>query len=438
MTPIVRMMLLLAFLFTIPAPVLAMDLTGTVVSVNGMDVTIKVRLIEPFSPGVGDRVDLIESADGGKAEFDIGDWRVTEVNGAVVKAEAVNALGVNPPKVNMKAVIHLSPGPVHAGAPPAVTPEKKKQAVARGKVTMLRGQDVTIQLDKGQPQAAVGDVVELSFKTAGVVIPVGTWRVSVLKGDGIVEAKPLAPEGEPNIDMDAKVFTDASRKKSKTDSKKKPDRSVASNIEGDERSPLETACLKGNANACNNLGAKYATGKGVALNHSRAAELYRKACDGGLAMGCSNLGHMYENGYGVNKNNRLAADYYRKGCDGGYAGGCTSLGFMYEKGHGVNRDNKAAAHYYQKGCDGGNAVGCTNLGYMYEKGYGVKQDNKLTVDYYQRGCDGGNARGCGNMGWMVYHGRGTTPDRARGKKLLEQACKMGHGWSCDKLKEIGK
>jgi hypothetical protein len=40
-TSIVRMMLLLAFLFIVPAPVLAVDLTGTVVSVNGMDVTIK-------------------------------------------------------------------------------------------------------------------------------------------------------------------------------------------------------------------------------------------------------------------------------------------------------------------------------------------------------------------------------------------------------------
>jgi len=210
MIPIVRMMLLLAILFTIPAPTLAVDLTGTVVSVKGLDVTIEVRLIEPFSPVVGDRVDLIEIADGGRVEFDIGDWRVTEVDGAMVKAEAINALGVNPPKLNMKAVIHLSPGPVHAGEAPTAKPEKMKQTGASGKVIMMRGRDITIQLDKGQPQAAVGDMVELSFTTDGVVIPVGTWRVSALKDDWIVEATPLNSEGEPNIDMDA-VLSSGSR-----------------------------------------------------------------------------------------------------------------------------------------------------------------------------------------------------------------------------------
>lgn len=253
----------------------------------------------------------------------------------MVKAAAVNALGINPPKVNMKAVIHLSPGPVHAGEPPTDAAEKKKQSVARGKVIMIRGKDITIQLEKGQPQAAVGDVVELSFTAGGEVIPVGTWRVSALKGDGIVEPKPLAPEGEPNIDMDAKVFTDASRKKAKVGSKKKPDRIVESKIEDGGRSPLETACLKGDANACNELGVMYGTGKVVARDDSRAAEFYRKACDGGYAGGCNELGYMYAKGYGVSKDNKLAADYYQRGCDGGDGRGCGNLGWMVYHGRGI-------------------------------------------------------------------------------------------------------
>ena len=433
MTPIARMILFFAIMFAIPASVLAGGLTGTVVSVNGLDVTIKIDSFGPFSPAVGDRVDVIEVADGGKVEFDIGDWEVTEVDGKMVKAVAVNALGINPPKVKMKAVIHLSPGPVHAGAPPAATRETKKQSVAGGKVIMLRGKNVTIQLEDGKAQAAVGDVVELSFTTAGVVIPVGTWRVSALKEDGVIEATPLAPEGEPTIDMDARVFTDASKKEKRVDSKKKPDQPDASKIEDGDRSPLETACLKGNANACNKLGVMYATGKGVTLNLSRAVELYRKACDIGSAVGCSNLGFMYRNGEGLLQDKVQAATYFKRACDGGYAGGCTTLGLMYERATGVSQDNKAAAHYYQRGCDSGDIDGCTNLGYMYEYGYGVSEDKKSAVEYYRKGCEAGNARGCTNLGHLYEKGHGVSRDDKLAADYYRKGCEQENALGCTNL-----
>ena len=317
-------------------------------------------------------------------------------------------------------------------------PGRNESPGARGKVIMTRGKDVTIQLEKGQPEAAEGDMVELSFSAGGEVIPVGKWRVSAVKENGTVEARPFKAKGEPNIGMDALIHIKNRKAKKKSIKKEKHPKVETAGGSSDKRTRYEKACDNGDAEACTQLGVMYATGKGVALNIPRAVEFYRKACDGGSAVGCTNLGYMYATGKGVPQDNVRAAAYYKRGCDGGNGGGCTNLGFMYENGNGVDQDNGLATDYYQKGCDGGDAIGCSNLGYMYENGRGVRQDYGRSIEYYKRGCDGGNGRGCGNLGWMYYQGHGTVADQGRGRKLMKKACKMGNEWSCNKLRELGK
>lgn len=66
MTPMTRMTLFFALILTFPVPLLAGGLTGTVVSVNGLDVVIEIQSFGSFSPAVGDSVDVIKVADGGK------------------------------------------------------------------------------------------------------------------------------------------------------------------------------------------------------------------------------------------------------------------------------------------------------------------------------------------------------------------------------------
>ena len=55
----------------------------------------------------------------------------------------------------------------------------------------------------------------------------------------------------------------------------------------------------GDAEAQNNLGAMYATGKGVAQDDQEAAKWFRMSAEQGEAKGQSNLGLMYANGRGV-------------------------------------------------------------------------------------------------------------------------------------------
>lgn len=101
-----------AFIFTLTLfrfPASAEDLEGTVISMDGKNVTIETEIVKGLSPAPGDSVDLMKllrSPDGNELEFSIGLWQVTEVKGVFVKAVPLTNTGN--PEINMMAVIHLS------------------------------------------------------------------------------------------------------------------------------------------------------------------------------------------------------------------------------------------------------------------------------------------------------------------------------------------
>src|SRR5258708_2837287 len=69
---------------------------------------------------------------------------------------------------------------------------------------------------------------------------------------------------------------------------------------------LQAECDRGNARACNNLGANYATGHDGAQNAQLAAQLFAKSCDGGDLNGCYNLGLASAEGRGVARDDERA------------------------------------------------------------------------------------------------------------------------------------
>src|SRR5689334_6152562 len=59
-------------------------------------------------------------------------------------------------------------------------------------------------------------------------------------------------------------------------------------------------CGKGDAKACNVVGAMYATGlAGIKADQAQAFNYFQKACNGGHAIGCANLANQYYSGLGV-------------------------------------------------------------------------------------------------------------------------------------------
>ena len=62
---------------------------------------------------------------------------------------------------------------------------------------------------------------------------------------------------------------------------------------------FDDACVKGDAEACRNLGVLYSEGNGVPKDPVRALALYGQACDKDNAAACNNLGLVLLQGHGV-------------------------------------------------------------------------------------------------------------------------------------------
>src|SRR5512143_2378676 len=77
---------------------------------------------------------------------------------------------------------------------------------------------------------------------------------------------------------------------------------------------LDRACASEKLRSCIGLAYAYATGRGVAKDLARAANLYERACRGGVVVGCVNLGVLFALGDGVPQDQTTAAGYFRAAC----------------------------------------------------------------------------------------------------------------------------
>lgn len=131
---------------------------------------------------------------------------------------------------------------------------------------------------------------------------------------------------------------------------------------------------EGDANAQNNLGVLYATGRGVGQDDEEAARWYRLAADQKHAGGQGNLGLMYGAGRGVAKDLREAARWTRLAAEQGDAWAQNELGLMYLTGLGVSQHYAEAVTWFRRAAEQGFVAGQYDLGMMYANGHGVAKD----------------------------------------------------------------
>jgi uncharacterized protein len=101
---------------------------------------------------------------------------------------------------------------------------------------------------------------------------------------------------------------------------------------------LKASAEKGNPVAQNNVGAKFATGDGVAQDYRQAATWYEKAASAGYAVAQHNLGGLYEHGLGVDKDPAAAAVWYALAAEQGDGWAEVSLAHLHAKGLLVQND----------------------------------------------------------------------------------------------------
>lgn len=130
------------------------------------------------------------------------------------------------------------------------------------------------------------------------------------------------------------------------------------------------------------------------LREQEEAAGYQSACDGGDLDACNELGALYEDGYGVAQDLVRARSLYEQACNGENLRGCNNLAALYLNGIGVEADQERAFHLFVMSCEGGSAFACGNVGVCYEYGAGVPADMAQANEYYQRACDAGHENFC--------------------------------------------
>ena len=104
---------------------------------------------------------------------------------------------------------------------------------------------------------------------------------------------------------------------------------------------------KGNRAAMTNLGACYASGRGVTADSRKAFEWWQKAAELGDVSGTFNLAMSYFNGIGVDENKAKAVELLERASAMGNNFAAPIIGMCYERGDGVPQNYEMAAKYYR-------------------------------------------------------------------------------------------
>src|SRR5579871_1909608 len=135
-----------------------------------------------------------------------------------------------------------------------------------------------------------------------------------------------------------------------------PARAQAARVPAGDPSDYQSGvamCKKGDAKACNVVGAMFATGvHGLKLDATQAFPYFDQSCGGGYAIGCANLANAYYNGLGVTMDKAKSVAIYQRACDLGAVTACVDLGVIYRDAKGVAEKNQPyAVKLFQRACE---------------------------------------------------------------------------------------
>ncbi len=222
------------------------------------------------------------------------------------------------------------------------------------------------------------------------------------------------------------------------------------------------ACIRGQGDACHNLGVMLQSGDGIDVDSKRANfyfargcerdvpqscgavanvmervggelgttfELMRRACEGGSGASCHNLAVAFKNGTGVPQDEKAAINLFDRGCEAGVLESCNSLAALSMLKNG-KRNPTRALNAFRSACEGGDGAGCANLGTMLLIGDGVAPDPKAAADANRTACERGIGQSCARLAGQYRAGKGVPVDVARAYELDSKACAAGVATSC--------
>lgn len=141
---------------------------------------------------------------------------------------------------------------------------------------------------------------------------------------------------------------------------------------------LEAAAVRGDATAQFVLALRYAEGRGVAKDDTKAASLVTKSAQQGLVVAEYRLGAIYERGVGVPKDLAQAKSWYERAAKGGNRKAMHNLAVLHAEG----QNFAEAARWFRQGAEFGLADSQYNLGILLERGMGVEKNANEAAKWY--------------------------------------------------------
>lgn len=137
---------------------------------------------------------------------------------------------------------------------------------------------------------------------------------------------------------------------------------------------LRAAAVAGDSGAAAELAARYAEGKLVERDLSKAAYWYERAAERGNAVAQYRLASLYQRGAGVEADRATAAAWFKQAANLGNVGAMHNLAVMMSDSVEGAANYAGAVSYYRAAANHGVADSQYNLGVIYARGLGAGKD----------------------------------------------------------------
>ena len=164
--------------------------------------------------------------------------------------------------------------------------------------------------------------------------------------------------------------------------------------------------------------------------------LLREAAESGNRKALFEIATRYADGRGVKSDMTRAASWYEKSAELGFAPAQYRIGNLYEKGLGVQRDLKKSRQWYLQAAEQGNASAMHNLAVLDAMGADGVSDNDSAAKWFTRAAELGVKDSQFNLGILTAKGVGMPQSLEESYKWFALVAKTGDKDAADKRDEI--
>lgn len=156
-------------------------------------------------------------------------------------------------------------------------------------------------------------------------------------------------------------------------------------------SALKAAVQEGDAKAFFEVANRYAEGRGVSADLTKAAEWYENAAQLGFAPAQFRIGNFLEKGRGIERDLDQAKIWYQMAAEQGNTSALHNLAVLYASGASGTPDHQKAAEWFQKAAEFGVTDSQFNLAILQAKGLGMPKDLVQSYKWFAIASQGGDS-----------------------------------------------